>query len=47
MNKNRKQINIGAEAASNCNVITEQRYINIQDISDIRNISFYHNLLNN
>ena len=43
--QNRNQINIGAETASNCSVVTEQRYINIQDISDIRNISFYHNLI--
>lgn len=43
--KNRNQISIGVETSSNCNVVTEQRYINIQDISDIRNISFYHNLI--
>ncbi|CCZ56210.1 unknown [Clostridium sp. CAG:1219] len=27
------------------NVITEEKYINISDISEIKNIEFYHNLI--
>lgn len=41
----RKSKSVGVDAGTSCNVITEKKYINITDITDIKNMNFYHNLI--
>lgn len=41
----RKSNSISLDAGTTFNTIIEQKYINISDISDIKNINFYHKLI--
>ena len=44
-NVKRNSTGIGVDSGMTYNVITEEKYINISDISEIKNIEFYHNLI--
>lgn len=44
---NSKKIRFGYGKGVSCNIETERKYINISDISDMKNIGFYHKLINN
>lgn len=41
----RRSKSVGIDAGTSCNIITEKKYINISDISDIKNLNFYHKLI--
>lgn len=43
----RNSTGFGVDSGMTYNVITEEKYINISDISEIKNIEFYHNLIEN
>lgn len=44
-NVKRNSTGFGVDSGMTYNVITEEKYINISDISEIKNIEFYHNLI--
>ena len=44
-NVKRNSTGFGVDSGMTYNVITEEKYINIYDISEIKNIEFYHNLI--
>lgn len=46
-NVKRNSTGFGVDSGMTYNVITEEKYINISDISEIKNIEFYHNLIEN
>ena len=41
---NKEKLGISYDKSKICNVETQIRYINIDDVSDIKNTNFYHNL---
>lgn len=41
----KSRIDISGEKGTLCNVQIEKRYINIEDVSDIKNNSFYYNIV--
>lgn len=44
---NREKLGISYDKSKICNVETQIRYINIDDVSDIKNTNFYHKLCEN
>jgi len=42
---NKERVGVSYDNSKSCNVQTEIKYINIEDVSDIKNTSFYHKLL--
>lgn len=44
-NFNKEKLEVSYDNSKSCNVQTEVKYINIDDVSDIKNTSFYHKLL--
>lgn len=44
---NNDKIRIGYDKGSSYNIQTEKKYINITDITDMKNIEFYHKLIKN
>lgn len=42
---NKEKLEVSYDKSKSCNVQTEIKYINIEDVSDIKNTSFYHKLL--
>ena len=42
---NSEKIRFGMDKGVSCNIQTERKYINISDISDMKNIGFYHKLI--
>lgn len=44
---NKERVGFGYDYGNSYNLQTEKRYINIEDITDMKNTSFYHNLLEN
>lgn len=44
---NNEKIRVGYDKGVSCNIQTERKYINISDITDMKNIEFYHKLINN
>ncbi len=44
-NFNKEKLEVSYDNSKSCNVQTEVKYINIEDVSAIKNTSFYHKLL--
>lgn len=42
---NSEKIRFGMDKGVSCNIQTERKYINISDITDMKNIGFYHKLI--
>ncbi len=42
---NKESIGVFYDKSKSCNTSIQRRYINIEDVSDMKNIRFYHNLL--
>ncbi len=46
-NFNNERLRVGYDKGTSYNVQTERKYINISDITDMKNINFYHKLVDN
>lgn len=46
-NFNKEKVGVSYDKSKICNVETQVKYINIEDVSDIKNTSFYHKLCEN
>ena len=44
---NRQSVGVGYDHNNSCNIQTERKYINIEDITDMKNKGFYHKLIEN
>lgn len=42
---NKERVEVSYDKSKSCNVQTEIKYINIEDVTDIKNTGFYHKLL--